>query len=80
MTIFTDTFMPYEFDNKVDALTHIENRCCGLKKSLRFVSMNKEHLVVRCPLSGDYLDIIGEEHEIEWVHNELSKRRWYRPT
>lgn len=78
MTIFTGTFIPYEYDNKHDALKHIESRCHGIKKSLRLIKMDSEHLEVRCPLSGDYLEIVGSEAEINWLHAELTKRKWYR--
>lgn len=78
MTIFTDTFIPYEYKNKFEALKHLEDRCHNIKKSLRFVEMSNEHLKVRCPLSGDYLEITGTTDEINWLHAELTKRRWYR--
>lgn len=78
MTIFTDTYVPYEFDNKYDCLKHIESRCHGLKKSLRFVEKDNEHLTVRCPLSGDYLDVVGTAEELEWLNVELRTRKWYR--
>ena len=80
MTIITDTYIPYEFTNKYDCLKHIESRCHGLKKSLRFIEMDNEHLTVRCPLSGDYLDIVGSREEIDWLNFELNKRKWYRTT
>ena len=78
MTIITDTYIPYEFDNKIDTLKHVESRCHNLKKSLRFIEMDNEHLTVRCPLSGDYLEIVGSVDELNWLHAELSKRNWYR--
>ena len=77
MTIFTGTYIPYELGPK-DTLSYIEERCQGLKKSLRFVEMDNEHLTVRCPLSGDYLDIIGTEEELAWLHTQLTIRKWYR--
>lgn len=79
MTIFNDTFIPYEFD-KHNTLQYIEERCHGIKKSLRFIEIDNEHLVVRCPLSGDYLDITGDAVELQWLHHELMRRRWYRLT
>lgn len=78
MTIFTGTYVPYEYDNKMDVLKYVESRCHGIKKSLRFVEKDNEHLTVRCPLSGDYLDITGSREEIDWLDNELKKRYWYR--
>ena len=79
MTLFTGTFIPYEYD-KQECLKHVESRCHGLKKSLRLIEMDNEHLEVRCPLSGDYLEIVGSEEEINWLHAELTKRKWYRIT
>lgn len=78
MTIFTETFIPYDYPSKYDCLKHIESRCHGIKKSLRFIEMDNEHLTVRCPLSGDYLEITGTVEELDWLHAELSKRGWYR--
>jgi len=79
MTIFTGTFIPYEY-NKHDALKYVEERCHGIKKSLRFIEMDNEHLCLRCPLSADYLDIVANEEDIAWLHAELTKRKWYRST
>ena len=79
MTIFTGTFLPYEYVSKYDALWHIESRCQGIHKSLRRIEKDSEHLTVRCPLSGDYLEITGTEAELNWLDKELQKRDWYRP-
>lgn len=78
MTIFTDNFEPYEFKTKRETYNYVIERCQGLKKSLRFVEMDNEHLVVRCPVIADYLEITGTEEELNWLHAELSKREWYR--
>ena len=77
MTIFTGTFIPYEF-NKFDTYAYIVERCYKIKKSLRFIEMDSKHLEVRCPLSGDYLTITGNEQELRWLHCELVKKEWYR--
>ena len=78
MVIINDTYIPYEYDNKLDCLKHVESRCHNLKKSLRFIEKDNEHLTVRCPLSGDYLEIVGTEVELNWLHAELTIRGWYR--
>ena len=80
MIIINDTFVPYEFSKKEDCLKYIIDRCHGIKKSLRFVEMDIEHLCVRCPISCDYLDICGTENELNWVHAQLSIKQWYRST
>lgn len=76
----TDTFIPYEFDDKRDCYKYVKERCHNLKNSLRFIEINNEHLIVRCPLSGDYLIVVGEPDELNWLHVELQKRDWYRIT
>lgn len=78
MTIHSGTYIPYEYPNKLECLKHVESRCHGLKKSLRFIEKDNEHLTVRCPLSGDYLEITGTPEELNWLNNELRKRNWYR--
>lgn len=77
MTIFTDTYVPWE-GNKHTVLKHIEERCMKIKKSLRKIEKDTEHLTVRCPVSGDYLEVVGTVDEIEWLDNELRIRQWYR--
>lgn len=78
MYIFIDTTVPYEFAHKEDCFRHVTLRCHGIKKSLTFVEKDKEHLCVRCPLSGDYLEIFGKSTEIEWLNDMLHKYKWYR--
>jgi hypothetical protein len=76
--IITNTFVPYEFENRRDALDYIRERCQYIKKSLRFIKIESEQLIVRCPLSGDYLVIVSDEMDIRWLDNELRRGRWYR--
>lgn len=78
MNIITDTYIPYEYENKYDALKYLISRCQGLQKALRFIEMDNEHLTVRCPLSGDYIEITGSVDELNWLHAELTKRKLYK--
>lgn len=78
MNIISDAYQPYEYENKYECLRHVESRCHSIKRSLKFIEKNNEHLCVRCPLSGDYLYIEGTVEEIDWLHNELTNRKWYR--
>lgn len=79
MRIYSDTFICAEYETKQDTLKYIEFRCHKLEKSLRLIEKNSEHLMVRCPLSGDFLDVVGSPEELSWLDNELRKRKWYRP-
>ena len=78
MTIFTNTYIPYDFEDKQQCLKYVEKRCHGIKKSLRKIEKNSEHLKVRCPLSGDYLDIVGATPELDWMDNQLKVLDLYR--
>lgn len=78
MTIITDTYIPYDFEDKQKCLKHVEQRCQGIKKALRRIEKDNEHLRIRCPLSGDYLDILGTEEELEWLDNMLRSLNLYR--
>lgn len=80
MTICTDTFIPYEYATKQECLKYIESRCMNIKKSLKRVEKTSEQLIVRCPLAGDYLAIIGEPAEVDWVDEMLFLNNWYRST
>lgn len=78
MTVFTETYVPYDFKDKRACYNYVSNRALNIKKSLRFVEMDTEHLVVRCPVSGDYLEIVGTQEELDWLHSELTRKGWYR--
>lgn len=80
MTVITDTFIPYEFADKRKCYNYVTDRALRIRKSLRLVEKDEEHLTIRCPVVGDYLDIVGTKQDIEWLDAELRKRQWYRET
>ena len=79
MTIFTGDYTPYHYVSRYETFNYVKSRAQGLKKSLRLVEKDSEHLTIRCPLSGDYLEIVGEKDDLEWLDKELRKQNWYRP-
>lgn len=79
VTIHNNTFIPYEFD-KNQAYRYITERCKYVKKSLRFLELTNEHLYVRCPFVGDYLEIVSSPEELQWIHERLTRNGWYRLT
>lgn len=80
MQVSNDAFIPYEFDKKQDCLSYIIDRCFNIKKSIRLVEKGSEHLVLRCPLSGDFINVIGTIDEIAWIDRQLRVDEMYRPT
>ena len=79
-----DTFLPYEFYNRYDALEHIEGRCCvkGAKfeKALIKVRQDEGHLVLRCPIVGDYITVAADKQDILWIDYQLKIRNLYKLT
>ena len=79
MTIFTGDYKPYYYSSRYETLKYMVSRAQGLKKSLRLIEKDSEHLTIRCPLSGDYVEIVGDNDDLQWLHDELLKAQWYRP-
>lgn len=79
MTILTSNCAPYNYVNRYETLKYVKSRAHGIKKSIRLVEKDNGHLTLRCPLSGDYLEIVGEKDDLEWLDKELRKQNWYRP-
>lgn len=75
--IHTDTFIPYEL-SVIETYNYIIQRCLSVKGSLKFLEMTNEHLYVRCPFAGDYLELVGPMEELMWVHERLVRNKWYR--
>ena len=80
MYMYIDVDTPYDFPNKRDCYKNITKRCLNIRKSLRFVEKETGHHCVRCTVSGDYLEIYGNQDDIEWLHSELYNNNWYRTT
>lgn len=77
MKIINEDNIEYEC-NKFQAFKYLKDRCYDLKSSLRFVVKTKGHLMVRCPLTGEYLILNGSNEDIDWLHDQLVKNNWYR--
>lgn len=79
MYIFIDATMPYEL-SKEQSLNYVIERCYNTKHSLSFINKTTEHLEVRCPVAGDYLELVGTESEINWIHQKFKQLELYRLT
>lgn len=76
--IYTNTYIPYEFDTLEETIDYIIQMSHGLKSAIRLVEKNTEHLVIRCPVSGEYLDILSSEANLNELHELLISRNLYR--
>ena len=78
MLVITDSYTPYDFRNWRECTNFIIDKCYGIKRALSLIKKDKEHLEVRCPLTGEYLTILGSEESLEKVHQQLILQNLYR--
>ena len=69
--------LPQEFNTKERCLQWCKNKQLGLKHSLRLLALDKEFLIIRCPIVNEDVTIYGEPDEIKWLHLELVKADAY---
>ena len=77
-TIITNTFIPYTFDDTESCVNYIKGMSFNITYSIRLVEKTPERLIIRCPVSGEYLDIHGSEPAIELLDDELTLQNLYR--
>lgn len=61
-----------------DCVHVINMKCRGIKKSLRQIEKDTEHLKVRCPVSGEFLIIEGTLDEINALDTAIARLQLYR--
>lgn len=77
-TIYTDTYIPYEFNDVEEVIQYVIEMSHGLKSAIRLIEKNTEHLVIRCPVSGEYLDILSSQANLNELDKLLISRNLYR--
>lgn len=70
-------FNPIVFLDPEDYVRYIGQRCRD-KHSLRRVQRTKGHLMLKCPLVGDILDVVGTDEDLTWLDDRLKDDGWYR--
>lgn len=78
ISIYTDTYIPYEFDNKREAIQFIKTKSHNIKGAIILCEKNTEHLLIRCPVSAEYLDIVSDVLTLNWLDEELKRLNMYR--
>lgn len=79
MLIITEDYTPYDFNNWRECTNFIIDKCYGVKRGLSLIEKDKEHLELRCPLTGEYMTVLGSAETIERVHTNLIVQNLYRP-
>lgn len=77
-TIITDTYLPYKYNDLDACLRHIEDVSMHIKKSIKLIEKNNGRIIIRCPLSGDYLAIVASIEELNMLHREMIRKNLYR--
>jgi hypothetical protein len=80
MRLSVDDASEYELNDMFDYVIFLEKKCYNIKHSLLLLQKDTEHLKVRCPVSGEYIDVFGTEDELNWLDDMLRKRQLYRVT
>ena len=70
----------YKLNDYFDYVAFLEKKCYGIKHSLSRITKDTGHLKVRCPVSGEYIDVFGTEDELNWLDEMLERKELYRTT
>lgn len=76
--VIGDDYAPYDFFNWREACNFIIDKCYGMKRAMKLIQKDKEHLELRCPLTGEYLTVLGDESDLEHIHTTLILHNLYR--
>ena len=75
-----DTFLPYEFATLDGAINFIRQTSMGITHGIKRIEKDTEHLTIRCPVSGEYLDITSSSKMLDLLDKELRKQHLYKTT
>lgn len=78
LLVIGDTYLPYDFMTWRECCNFLIDRCYGIKRSMTLVAKDKEHLEMRCPLTGEYLTILASEKDLEQIHRTFILQNLYR--
>lgn len=78
LLVIGDTFLPYDFMNWRECCNFLIDKCYGMKKAMTLVAKDKEHLEMRCPLTGEYLTVLGSTDDLERIDREFILQNLYR--
>lgn len=76
--VIGEEYAPYDFLNWREAANFLIDKCYGLKRAMRLTEKDKEHLEMRCPLTGEYLTVLGSEDDLENIHRLFILHNLYR--
>lgn len=78
LLVIGDDFSPYDFLTWRECCNFLIDKCYGMKRAMLLVGKDKEHLEMRCPLTGEYLTILGSQSDLENIHRTFILQNLYR--
>jgi hypothetical protein len=78
LLVIGDTFLPYDFLNWRECCNFLIDKCYGMTRAMTLVAKDKEHLEMRCPLTGEYLTVLGAPEDLEHIHRTFILQNLYR--
>ena len=69
--------MSQEFTTKELCLRWCKSKQLGLRHSIRLLCKERDHMIIRTPITNEIVNIYGEPEEIAWLHLELVKADAY---
>ena len=78
LLVIGDTFLPYDFMTWRECCNYLIDKCYGMTRAMTLVIKDKEHLELRCPLTGEYLTVLASAEDLECIHNTFILQNLYR--
>lgn len=78
LLVIGDTYAPYDFLNWRECCNYLIDKCYGMKRAMTLIIKDKEHLEMRCPLTGEYLTVLGPPEDLECIHRTFILQNLYR--
>ena len=78
LLVIGDTFTPYDFLTWRECCNFLIDKCYGMTRAMLLIKKDKEHLEMRCPLTGEYLTVLGSPDDLEHIHRVFILQNLYR--
>lgn len=79
LLVIGDSFLPYDFFNWRECCNFLIDKCYGMKRAMILIAKDKEHLEMRCPLTGEYLTVLASPEDLERINRTFILQNLYRP-
>jgi len=79
LLVIGDTFSPYDFLTWRECCNFLIDKCYGMTRAMTLIEKDKEHLEMRCPLTGEYLTVLASPEDLERIHRTFILQNLYRP-